>query len=66
MNDIVIIGGGTAGWMAAVSISCRFPEKTVTIIDPKLIGPIGVGESVDDLAPFTARDFARAMVGLGE
>lgn len=26
---------------------------------------IGVGESVDDLAPFTARDFARAVVGLG-
>jgi len=27
---------------------------------------IGVGESVDDLAPFTARDFARAIVGLNE
>jgi fused signal recognition particle receptor len=26
---------------------------------------IGVGEGVDDLAPFTARDFARALVGLG-
>jgi fused signal recognition particle receptor len=25
---------------------------------------IGVGEDVDDLAPFTARDFARAVVGL--
>ena len=25
---------------------------------------IGVGEGVDDLAPFTARDFARAVVGL--
>lgn len=25
---------------------------------------IGVGESVDDLAPFTARDFARAIAGL--
>ncbi|HET8545074.1 MAG TPA: signal recognition particle-docking protein FtsY, partial [Pseudolabrys sp.] len=25
---------------------------------------IGVGESVNDLAPFTARDFARAVVGL--
>jgi len=25
---------------------------------------IGVGESVDDLAPFSARDFSRAMVGL--
>ena len=66
MNDIVIIGGGTAGWMAAVSIASRFPQKKVTIVDPKLIGPIGVGESVDDLAPFTARDFARAVVGLGD
>jgi hypothetical protein len=46
MKDIVIIGGGTAGWMAAISIACRFPDKHVTIIDPKLIGPIGVGESV--------------------
>jgi fused signal recognition particle receptor len=25
---------------------------------------IGVGEGVDDLSPFTARDFARAIVGL--
>jgi fused signal recognition particle receptor len=25
---------------------------------------IGVGEGVDDLAPFTARDFARAVIGL--
>jgi fused signal recognition particle receptor len=27
---------------------------------------IGVGEGVDDLQPFTARDFARAIVGLDE
>jgi fused signal recognition particle receptor len=25
---------------------------------------IGVGESVDDLSEFTARDFARAVVGI--
>jgi fused signal recognition particle receptor len=25
---------------------------------------IGVGESVDDLAPFGAREFARALTGL--
>ncbi|MFX8561999.1 hypothetical protein ABTM00_19910 [Acinetobacter baumannii] len=24
---------------------------------------IGVGEGIDDLAPFTARDFARAIAG---
>ena len=27
---------------------------------------IGVGESVDDLAPFSARDFARAIAGLDD
>jgi fused signal recognition particle receptor len=27
---------------------------------------IGVGEQMDDLIPFSARDFARAMVGLQE
>jgi fused signal recognition particle receptor len=27
---------------------------------------IGVGESVEDLEPFQARDFARAVAGLGE
>jgi fused signal recognition particle receptor len=26
---------------------------------------IGVGESIDDLAPFTARDFAKAIAGIG-
>jgi fused signal recognition particle receptor len=25
---------------------------------------IGVGESIDDLAPFSARDFARAVAGV--
>ena len=27
---------------------------------------IGVGEGVDDLAPFSARDFGRAIAGVGE
>jgi fused signal recognition particle receptor len=25
---------------------------------------IGVGEGIDDLAPFTARDFAQAIAGM--
>ncbi len=46
MKRIVIAGGGTAGWMAAIAIASRFPEKEVTVIDPKSVGPIGVDESV--------------------
>src|SRR5687767_12399932 len=46
MKHIVIVGGGTAGWMAAIAIADRFPEKRVTVVDAKALGPIGVGESV--------------------
>jgi fused signal recognition particle receptor len=27
---------------------------------------IGIGEGIDDLQPFDAREFARALVGLGD
>jgi hypothetical protein len=46
MNHIVIVGGGTSGWMAAIAISSHFPDKKITVIDPTAISPIGVGESV--------------------
>jgi fused signal recognition particle receptor len=26
---------------------------------------IGVGEGIDDLAPFSAKDFAKAIAGIG-
>jgi hypothetical protein len=46
MKNIVIVGGGTAGWMAAISIGARFPDKRITVVDSSAMGPIGVGESV--------------------
>jgi tryptophan halogenase len=46
MKNIVIVGGGTAGWMAAIAIAGRLPESRITVVDSKAMGPIGVGESV--------------------
>ncbi len=40
----VILGGGTAGWMAACLIAKRWPQHTVTVIESPEIGIIGVGE----------------------
>ena len=43
--NIVILGGGTAGWMAANLFAHRWPGRAqVTVIESEEIGIVGVGE----------------------
>lgn len=58
---ITILGGGTAGWMAACLLAKRWPQTKVTLVESPEIGIIGVGEgSTPQL-----RAFFRTL-GLGE
>jgi len=41
---IVIAGGGTAGWLAALIISKRLPQHKLTVVESPTIGIIGAGE----------------------
>jgi tryptophan halogenase len=41
---IVIVGGGTAGWLAALFISKIKPEHDLTVVESSAIGIVGAGE----------------------
>ncbi len=46
MKDIVIVGGGTAGWMSAALLSKHMPPGLkITLVESDDIGTIGVGEA---------------------
>ena len=48
-NSIVIVGGGSAGWMTAATLVKVFPDKKITVIEPEEQSGIGVGESTTQL-----------------
>lgn len=47
-DNIVIVGGGSAGWMSASILIKSFPNSNITVIESPKHPPIGVGESTYD------------------
>jgi tryptophan 6-halogenase len=46
VKSVVIVGGGTAGWMTAAYLRAAFGDHiTVTLVESKMVPTIGVGEA---------------------
>ena len=45
IKNIVIVGGGSAGWMTASTLIRFFPDNNITVIESPNIPTVGVGES---------------------
>ncbi|WAC46839.1 tryptophan 7-halogenase [Asticcacaulis sp. SL142] len=47
VKNVIVVGGGTAGWMAAAGLSASFASNSVavTVVESSEIGTVGVGEA---------------------
>ena len=43
-KKIVVLGGGTAGWMTALFCRQTFASVSITVIENTSLGTVGVGE----------------------
>ena len=72
IRNIVIVGGASAGWMAAAALSSMLSSEAVriTLVESEQIGTVGVGEAtIPDVINFNAllgiseQDFLKATNG---
>ena len=50
-KNIVVVGGGSAGWLTALTAKKKYPKLNVTVIESKEIGILGAGEGSTPYLP---------------
>ena len=43
LRDVLILGGGSAGWLVAALLAAEHPELRLTLVESSEVPTIGVG-----------------------
>jgi tryptophan halogenase len=57
VRSVIVLGGGTAGFLAAIALRVKHPDIPVRLIRSSAIGIIGVGEGTTVAVPKILHDF---------
>ena len=60
IKKVLVLGGGSAGFLAALALKTRLPQLQVDLIHSKDLGIIGVGEG----STLTLTDFLHKYLGI--
>jgi tryptophan 7-halogenase len=61
IERVLVLGGGSAGLLAAITLKVKIPQLKVTVLRSKDLGVIGVGESTQP----DFRDLVHRYLGIG-
>ena len=59
VGTVLVLGGGSAGFLAAITVKHRLPQLPVTVVRSKDIGIIGVGEGTTLVLPQHLHDYLK-------
>ena len=62
VDRVIVLGGGSAGFIAAIALKAKIPALSIRVIRSKDIGVIGVGEG--STPPMTR--FLHDFIGVGQ
>jgi tryptophan 7-halogenase len=62
IQKVLVLGGGSAGFLAAITLKIKIPHLDVIVLRSKALGIIGVGEGTTNTIPYHLHDYLKLPI----